>query len=234
MYKRVLIKISGEQLSGQHEVGIDTEMVNWLAREIKTSIDQTGCQIVMVIGGGNMVRGASVAGNGIRRVTGDHMGMLSGMINAMAVTDIFEANGISARHMSNIFADQVAEQYSYRRAEKHLEQNRVLIVSAGLGRPYFTHDTAAVNIGLELGAEVVIKTTKVDGVYDKDPAKYSDAVRYDSLTFDLALSNPEIKVMDRAALGLAAEQQMQLLVFNLADGTIATALKGDKIGTLIN
>src|SRR5688572_27025159 len=143
MYKRVLLKISGEQLSGQHEIGIDPEVGHYLARECQKVI-QAGVQLVLVVGGGNMVRGAEVAGQGIKRVTADQMGMLSGLMNAMALTDIFESEGVKTRCMSNIFATQVAESYSFRLAEKHLERGRVVIIAGGLGRPYFTHDTAAV------------------------------------------------------------------------------------------
>lgn len=182
-----------------------------------------------------MVRGADIAGHGIRRVTGDHMGMLSGLINAMATTDIFEANGIQTRCLSNIFADQVAEMYSYRRAIKHLEKGRVAIIAGGLGRPYFTHDTAAVNLALELDCDVVLKATNVDGVYDKDPNQHNDAVLYDSLHFQQAVENAEIKVMDKAAMGLAMEQGMKLVIFNpMAEGAIAAVINGDNIGTSIS
>src|SRR5690348_13909332 len=136
MYKRVLLKLSGEQLAGEFDVGIDPKIAAYFADEIKKATD-AGCQVVVVVGGGNMVRGAQVAGQGIKRVTGDHMGMLSGLINSMAMTDIFEAHGLPTRCLSNIFADQVAEMYSFRRADKHLHQGRVLIVAGGIGRPYF-------------------------------------------------------------------------------------------------
>ena len=148
-YKRVLLKLSGEQLSGKFDVGIDPEIVDYIAGEVKTAL-KLGVDLVIVIGGGNMVRGAELAGNGIKRVTADQMGMLSGLINAIAVTDVFESEGIVTRCLSNIFADQIAEAYSFRRADKHLEKNRVVIVAGGMGRPYFTHDVAAVNLALEL------------------------------------------------------------------------------------
>jgi uridylate kinase len=231
---RILIKFSGEQLSGKFDVGIDPEIVGWLANEVKQVL-KTGCELVIVIGGGNMMRGANAADFGIRRVTGDHMGMLSGLMNAMAVTDIFEKHGIPTRCMSNIFADQVAEEYSYRRAEKHLEQGRVLLVAGGLGRPYFTHDTAAVNIALELDCDAVLKGTKVDGVYDKDPNKFPDAVKYTEISFHDAISNKEIQVMDKAALGLAMEQNMPLIVFKLDQaGNMAKVASGESIGTKIS
>ena len=234
MYKRVLLKLSGEQLAGKFEVGIDPEVAGYLAEEIKRSL-QAGCQIVLVVGGGNMVRGAEVAGHGIKRVTGDHMGMLSGLINSMAMTDIFEAHDIPTRCLSNIFAEQVAEEYSYRRAEKHLQQGRLVIVAGGIGRPYFTHDTAAVNLALELDCEAVLKATKVDGVYDKDPNRHDDAVKFDILDFQHAVQNEAIKVMDKAALGLAMEQKMPIIVFDaMKPGNIFGVITGDIIGTKVS
>lgn len=234
MYKRVLIKISGEQLSGQFDVGIDPEVAHYLAEEIKKAL-KNGCEIVLVVGGGNMVRGAEIAGHGIRRVTGDHMGMLSGLINSMAMTDIFEADDIPTRCLSNIFAEQVAEVYSYRRAEKHLQQGRVVIIAGGLGRPYFTHDTAAVNLALELGCEVVLKATKVDGVYDKDPNKHTGAKKFDELDYQHAVENVDINVMDKAALGLAMEQKMPVVVFDaMTKDNILRVVQGDVVGTRVS
>ncbi len=233
-YKRVLLKLSGEQLAGKYDTGIDPELAKWLALEVKKALD-TSVEIIVVVGGGNMVRGEAVAGHGIKRVTGDHMGMLSGLINAMATTDIFEANGIDTRCLSNIFADQVAEMYSYRRASKHLEKGRVIIIAGGIGRPYFTHDTAAVNLALELDCDAVLKATKVDGVYDKDPNKYDDAVRLESVNFQQAIENDNIKVMDKAAIGLAMEQGMKVLIFNpMEEGAIKKVCQGEDIGTLIS
>jgi len=156
MYKRILLKVSGEQLSGEHETGIDPKVVAWIATEAKKVVE-AGCQLVIIAGGGNLVRGADIAGNGIKRVTGDQMGMLSGLINAIAMTDIFEANGVKTRCLSNLYASQVAENYAYRLAEKHLQKNRVLIIAGGIGRPYSTHDSAAVLVGLELDCELVLK-----------------------------------------------------------------------------
>src|SRR5690349_4869819 len=180
MYKRVLLKLSGEQLAGKYEVGIDPDVARYLAGEVHKVV-KTGCQMIIVVGGGNMVRGAEIAGHGIRRVTADQMGMLSGLINSVAMTDIFEANGVKTRCLSNIFAQQVAESYSYRLAEKHLQKGRVVIVAGGTARPYVTHDTAAVSFALELDCELVLKASKVDGVYDKDPAKHDDAQRMDNV-----------------------------------------------------
>jgi len=234
MYKRVLLKISGEQLSGKHEVGIDPEVGHYLAKECQKVI-QAGCQLVLVVGGGNMVRGAEVAGHGIKRVTADQMGMLSGLMNAMALTDIFESNDVRTRCMSNIFAPQVAESYSFRLAEKHLRRERVVMVSGGIGRPYFTHDTAAVNLALELSCDVVLKATKVDGVYDKDPNKFEDAVLLKKITFQEALANEAIKVMDKAALGLAMEQNMPVIVFDpMQPDNILKVVQGESIGSFIS
>lgn len=233
MYKRVLLKISGEQLAGKFDFGIDPDKAQWLAREVaQASADS---QIVIMVGGGNIIRGAQVAGAGIKRVTGDHMGMLATLINALALTDIFEAAGLPTRCLTNIFAQQVAEPFSHRLAEKHLQAGRVVIVAGGIGRPYLTTDTAAVSLALELDCEVVMKTTKVDGIYDKDPAKYADAVRYDRLSYQQAVENNQIKVMDKAALGLAMEQNMPLLVLNVeADGSLAQAVSGEPIGTKVS
>lgn len=233
MYKRVLLKISGEQLAGKHDSGIDPEIAVYLAKECKKIVD-AGCQMVIVVGGGNMVRGAEMAGNGIRRVTADQMGMLSGLMNAMALTDIFEDNNVRTRCMSNVFATQVAEAYSYRLAEKHLRRGRLVIVAGGMGRPYFTHDTAAVNIALELDCQLVLKSTKVDGVYDKDPKKFDDATMFDKVSFQYAIENPQIKVMDKAALGLAMEQDMPVVVFNpMTSDNMLKVARQEKVGTLI-
>jgi uridylate kinase len=233
MYKRVLLKFSGEQLSGKYGVGIDPAIGAYLAEEVKKA-QATGCQIILVIGGGNMVRGAKVAGNGIKRVTADQMGMLSGLINSMALTDIFESAGIPTRCMSNIYATQLAESYSYRLAEKHLERNRVVIIAGGLGRPYFTHDTAAVSLALELDCEVVTKATKVDGIYDKDPARNPDAKRLEDVTFERAVSDDGIQVMDKAALGLAMENKQAVCIFDaFTAGNFAKLVAGEPIGTLI-
>jgi uridylate kinase len=181
-----------------------------------------------------MVRGAEIVGQGIKRVTGDHMGMLSGLINAMAMTDIFEAHNISTRCLSNIFADQVAEAYSFRRAEKHLQKDRVVLIAGGIGRPYFTHDTAAVNLALELGCEAVLKATKFDGVYDQDPAIHKSAKKLSHLSLQAAVQNTAIKVMDKAALGLALEQDMPLIIFDImAPGNLLKVVQGQAVGTRI-
>jgi uridylate kinase len=234
MYKRVLLKISGEQLSGKNEMGIDTAVAHYLAEEVKKVI-ATGCQLAVVVGGGNLVRGASLAGNGIRRVTADQMGMLSGLLNAMAMTDVFESERIPTRCMSNIYAEQVVESYTYRRAEKHFEANRVILIAGGLGRPYFTHDTAAVSLALELDCEVVLKATKVDGVYDKDPNKYPEATHIANMKYQRAVEDDAIRVMDKAAVGLAMEQNMPVIVLDaMKPGNLERAALGKSVGTLIS
>ncbi len=232
-YSRVLLKLSGEQLAGELETGFDPKMAAWLANEVKQVAD-IGCQVVIMVGGGNLVRGANVAGGGIKRVTADQMGMLATMINALALTDIFEANDVKTRCLSNIFAEQVAEPFVHRLAQKHLRKGRVVIVAGGIGRPYLTTDTAAVSLGLELDCQAVLKATKVDGVYDKDPNKHPDAKRHEQLPLKHAVENADIRIMDKAALGLAMEHGMSIVVFDaLKAGNLLAVVKGEKVGTTI-
>ena len=232
-YKRILVKFSGEQLAGQYDFGVDPEIAGFLAEEVKKVIGN-GCQVIMVAGGGNMVRGAEIAGHGIKRVTGDQMGMLSGLINSMAMTDIFEEHDIPTRCLSNIYATQIAESYSYRLAEKHLQKNRVVFIAGGTARPYVTHDTAAVSFALELDCQIVVKATKFDGVYDKDPALHTDATKVDRLSFHDAVSDSAIRVMDQAALGLALEQQKPIVVLDaFKPGNLLKVAQGETVGTII-
>ncbi len=236
MYKRVLLKFSGEQLSGKQDFGIDPNVARFIAQECKKVV-ATGCQLVIVVGAGNLVRGAQMAtaDSGIKRVTADQMGMLSGLMNAMALTDIFEGEGLKTRCMSNIYATQLAESYSYRLAEKHLQRGRVVIIAGGLGRPYFTHDTAAVSLALELDCQVVLKATKVDGVYDKDPVQFPDATRFTKLGYQEAVENEAIRVMDKSALGLAMEQHMPVIVLDATTAdNILKAIQGESVGTYIS
>ena len=233
-YKRILVKLSGEQLAGKYDFGVDPEIAAFLAEEIKKVTD-SGYQVVMIAGGGNMVRGAEIAGHGIKRVTGDQMGMLSGLINSMALTDIFEERGLQTRCLSNIYATQIAESYSYRLAEKHLQKGRVLIIAGGTARPYVTHDTAAVSFALELDCTPVLKATKFDGVYDKDPAQHEDAVKLDRVSFQEALENSSIKVMDQAAIGLAADHNKPIIVFDaFTPDNLLKAARGEAVGTIIS
>jgi len=235
MYKRVLLKVSGEQLAGKYEHGIDPELCSWLAKEIKKVTEKSETQVVIMVGGGNLVRGVQIVGHGIQRVTADHMGMLATMINALALTDIFESQGLPTRCLSNIFAEQVAEPFVYRLAEKHLEKGRVVIVAGGMGRPYITTDTAAVSLALELDCELVMKATKYNGVYDSDPAKYPTAKHYETLSFQQAIENPNIKVMDKAALGMAMDYNLTTVIFDtMKAGNILGVVQGKAIGTKIS
>jgi uridylate kinase len=233
-YKRILLKVSGEQLAGKFDGGIDAELGAWLANEIKQVL-ANNIQVVIMVGGGNFARGAQLAGHGIKRVTADHIGMLGTMMNALALNDIFEDQGLQSRCLSNIFADQVAEPFIHRLAEKHLEKGRVVIVAGGIGRPYLTTDTAAVSLGLELSCEVVLKATKVDGVFDSDPATNPNATKIDQLTGDEAVANTSIRVMDKAALGLATEHHLPIIVFDaLKANNIVKAATGQPAGTIIH
>ena len=232
-YSRILLKLSGEQLAGKFDGGIDAEVVNYLVREVR-KVAELGVQVVIVVGGGNFVRGAQIEGHGIKRVTGDHMGMLATMINALALTDIFEHQGIPTRCLSNIFAEQVAEPFVFRLAEKHLQNGRVIILAGGTGRPFMTTDTAAVALALELDCQIVLKATKVDGVYDKDPAQHKDAHLVSHLSLQEAVEDGAIKVMDKAAIGLALEHRLPIIVLNaFKEDTIKAAIVGEPIGTLI-
>lgn len=233
-YKRILLKLSGEQLAGEYDGGIDPKLATWLATEAKKVTDE-GIQVVIMVGGGNFVRGAQIAGHGIKRVTADHIGMLGTMMNALALTDIFENNDVKTRCLSNIFAEQVAEPFVHRLAFKHLEKGRVVIVAGGIGRPYLTTDTAAVSLALELDCQLVMKATKVDGVYDKDPEKFDDAVKIGKVSFQRAVEDSSIKVMDKAAMGLAMEYDLPILIFNaMEEDNVLKASLGEDIGTLIS
>lgn len=227
------MKLSGEQLAGKFDGGFDPELAGWLAEEIKKASGE-GAEVIIMVGGGNFVRGAQIAGHGIKRVTGDHMGMLATMINALALTDVFEEHGVATRCLSNIFAEQVAEQFVHRLANKHLEKGRVVIVAGGIGRPYMTTDTAAVSLGLELDCEVVLKATKVDGVYDKDPSKNHGAVKIQDLTHQQAVEDGAIMIMDKAAMGLAMEHKMPIIIFDaMREGNIAKVVRGESVGTTV-
>lgn len=233
MYKRILLKLSGEQLQGQLKGGFDTDRAKWIANEVKRTLE-TGAQVVIMVGGGNYARGAQLANDSIQRVTADNIGMLATLMNALALADVFNSNGVPARALSNIKADQLADQFTHRRAISHLAKSRVVIVAGGIGRPFLTTDTAALSLALELECDVVIKTTKVDGVYDKDPAKHDDALKLDTISHHEALNDANIAVMDKAALGLAMEQNKPLIICDLlTEGNIARATAGENIGTVV-
>lgn len=234
-HKRVLLKLSGEQFAGDREYGVDPKFVNKLSAELAETIEATGVQLAIIVGGGNIMRGASVAKSGIERATGDYMGMLATLINGMALVDILEANGVRARLTTRLRADQVAEPFVRRRATRHLEKGRVVVVAGGTGNPYVTTDTAAVTTALELECDLVLKATKVEGVYDKDPSKHADAVKHDSLTYDKVLTDPEINVMDNAAISLAMDNQLPIVVFDLlTHGNIRRVIEGQTIGTKVS
>jgi uridylate kinase len=233
-YKRVLLKLSGEQLAGQYDSGIDADLCAWLGKEIE-KVTMSGTQVVIMVGGGNYARGAQLAGHGIKRVTADYMGMLATMMNALALTDIFEAQGLAVRCLSSIFAEQVTESFIHRSAEQHLKSGRIVIVAGGIGRPYLTTDTAAVSLALELDCGVVLKATKVDGVYDKDPRKFDDAKKMATISFEQAVSDNAIRVMDKAAMGLALEHTLPIIVFDAMQAdNVMKAAQGDAIGTKIS
>ncbi len=232
---RVLLKLSGEQFAGGREYGVDPVFIGALAKELAETIAATGAQLSIIVGGGNIMRGASVAKSGIERATGDYMGMLATLINGMALVDILETNGVSARLQTRLRADAVAEPYIRRRALRHLEKGRVVVVAGGTGNPYVTTDTAAVTTALELECDMVLKATKVDGVYDKDPRKHPDAKKHDTLTFDKVLTNPEMNVMDNAAISLAMDNHLPIVVFDLlTHGNIRRVIEGEAIGTKVS
>ena len=188
-----------------------------------------------MVGGGNYVRGNQIAGNGIQDVNAHNIGMLSTLMNAISLSDIFNDTGLASRVLSSIKIDQFIDQYTHRRAQSHLEKDRVVIVGGGIGRPFLTTDTAALNLAQEMNCDVVIKTTKVDGVYDKDPTKHSDAIKFDNLSYQEALASPTINVMDNAAIGVAMDEHKPVIICDLlTDGNIARAARGETVGTLIS
>ena len=231
-YKRILLKISGEALEGSQRGGIDFATLGIFCDELAEA-HALGVEIGLVVGGGNIFRGASGVETGLDRSTGDYMGMLATVINALAVSASLEKRGVPTRVMTAIQMPPVAEPYIRRRATRHLEKGRIIIFGAGTGNPFFTTDTAAALRANEMGAEVLMKATKVDGVYDKDPKIYSDAVRYEKLDYTRVLSE-RLAVMDATAISLCRENKMPILVFNLTKpGNIVNILKGETIGTLV-
>lgn len=231
-YSRVLIKLSGEALAGDQQFGIEPRAISKFCREI-ADVSATGLQVALVIGGGNIFRGMSASAKGMDRSSADYMGMLATVMNAMAVQDALEKIGCDTRVMSAIPMQAVAEPYIRRRAVRHLEKGRVVICAAGTGNPFFTTDTAAALRAMELKAEAIIKATKVDGVYDKDPVKNSDAVKYDSVTY-LETLEKRLGVMDSTAISLAMDNELPIIVFNLfEEGNIERVVKGEKLGTIV-
>ena len=231
-YKRVLLKLSGEALAGDDHFGINANTVADIARQIKEAKD-LGVEIAIVCGGGNIWRGVTGAQMGMERSSADYMGMLATVMNGLAVQNALEQLGIQTRLLSAIEMRQIAEPYIRRRAVRHLEKGRIVIFGAGTGSPYFTTDTAAALRAIEMNTEVVLKATKVDGIYDKDPVKYADAVKYETVTYTEVL-NKNLKVMDATAISLCRENKLPIIVFDsLTEGNIKRVIMGEKIGTTV-
>lgn len=231
-YDRVLLKLSGEALMGDLDYGIEPVVIQRIAAEIATA-QKAGVEIAIVIGGGNIFRGAGLARAGMDRVTGDYMGMLATVMNALAIQDALESQGVFARVMSALQIHEVCEDYIRRRAERHLEKGRVVILAAGTGNPFFTTDTAASLRAIEIGADILLKATKVDGVYDCDPVDNPNAKRYDTVSFDKILAD-KLSVMDATAIVMCRDNDLPLRVFDLSrDNALTQAMSGENVGTLV-
>jgi len=231
-FKRVLLKLSGEALMGETGYGIDPGVLDSLARQIR-DVRALGVEFAIVVGGGNIFRGLAASSTGMDRAQADYMGMLATVMNALALQDALERAGVFTRVMSAIEMSQIAEPYIRRRATRHMEKGRVVILAAGTGNPYFTTDTTAALRALEIGADCVMKATKVDGVYDADPKKFPDAVRFDELTY-IDVLNRGLQVMDSTAISLCMDNDLPILVFNMeVEGNIERALKGEPVGTIV-
>ena len=232
-YERILLKISGEALAGPATFGIDSERVAGIAGEV-AAIARLGVQVGVVVGGGNIFRGIALAARSMDRVTADHMGMLATIMNSLALQDALEHMGQNTRVMSAIQVDQVAEPYIRRRAIRHLEKGRVVICAAGTANPYFSTDTGAALRALEIHAQVIAKATKVDGVYDKDPMKHADAVRYERISYDEVLQK-SLGVMDSTSIAMCRDNRLPIQVFNLnTEGNIMRMALGEPVGTIIS
>ena len=231
-YKKILLKLSGEALMGDQEFGISSDVIASYAKQIKEIVD-LGVEVSIVIGGGNIFRGLSGAAQGVDRVTGDHMGMLATVINSLALQNSIEKLGVPTRVQTAIEMPKVAEPFIKRRAQRHLEKGRVVIFGAGTGNPYFTTDTAAALRAIEMETDVVIKATKVDGIYDKDPVKFADAKKYEKVTYNEVLAK-DLKVMDATAISLCRENKLPIIVFNsLIEGNLKKVVMGEDIGTTV-
>ena len=231
-YKKILLKLSGEALMGDQEFGISSDVIASYAKQIKEIVD-LGVEVSIVIGGGNIFRGISGAAQGVDRVTGDHMGMLATVINSLALQNSIEKLGVPTRVQTAIEMPKIAEPFIKRRAQRHLEKGRVVIFGAGTGNPYFTTDTAAALRAIEMETNVVIKATKVDGIYDKDPVKYPDAKKYETVTYNEVLAK-DLKVMDATAISLCRENKLPIIVFNsLIEGNLKKVVMGEHIGTTV-
>ena len=233
VYQRILLKLSGEALLGDEDYGIDPAIIGRIASEI-LEVRNTGVQVAIVIGGGNIFRGAGLAESGIDRVTGDHMGMLATLMNSLALQDALEKAGVDARVMSAISVHAVSEDYIRRRATRHLEKGRVVIIAGGTGNPFFTTDTAAALRAIEVGADIVLKATKVDGVFTADPKIDENAVLHESLSYDEVIEG-KLRVMDTNAIVLCRDQGMPIRVFNVFGlGNLISIVRGGKVGTIIS
>lgn len=230
-YKRVLLKLSGEALAGEKKFGIDPGTVSRLCEELSDVLSH-GVELAMVIGGGNIFRGMAGATQGMERASADYMGMLATVLNSVAVQDALEKLGHATRVLSAITMQEICEPYVRRRAARHLEKGRVVICAAGTGNPYFTTDTAAALRGMELKCDAIIKATKVDGVYDKDPVKFPDAKKYTKVTYDEAISK-RLGVMDTTAISLAMENDVPIIVCNMFNGDIKRLILGEEVGTIV-
>ncbi|MBU1319733.1 MAG: UMP kinase [candidate division Zixibacteria bacterium] len=231
-FRRVLLKLSGEALMGDRQFGIDSAMLDFVAGEI-ASVRQLDVELSVVVGGGNIYRGLAAAERGVDRVTGDYMGMLATVINSMALQDCLEQNNIDTRVMTAFNMEAIAEPYIRRRAVRHLEKSRVIILAAGTGNPYFTTDTAAALRAMEIEAEVLLKATKVDGVYDSDPVTNPDAKRFDTISYGDVL-NKGLKVMDSTATALCMDNNIPIIVFDLhVKGNIRRVIEGERIGSIV-
>jgi uridylate kinase len=231
-YHRILLKLSGEALMGDADYGIDPKVIGRLADEI-IEVRKAGVQVGVVIGGGNIFRGAGLAASGMDRVTGDHMGMLATVMNALAMQDAIEKAGGYARTMSAIKINEVCEDFIRRRAIRHIEKGRIALFAAGTGNPFFTTDSAAALRAIEIGADLLLKATKVDGVYDKDPKKHADAVRFEKLSYDEVIAR-NLQVMDTAAFALCRDSDLPLRIFDMSHpGVLLRILRGETIGTLV-
>ena len=232
VYKRILLKLSGDALKGHRELGIDPDETGRICKEVM-EVQGMGVQVAVVIGGGNYIRGYEVAEQGIERSTADYMGMLATMINALALQDIMERMGGQTRVCSSLSTREVAEPYIRRRALRHMEKGRIVILAGGTGNPYFTTDTTAALRAMELGCEVLLKATKVDGVYSKDPAKNKDAQRFSKISY-MEVLDKGLKVMDSAAIALCSDNKMPIVVFNLLKaGEIKRVVMGENVGTKV-
>ncbi|MDX1511237.1 MAG: UMP kinase [Nitriliruptorales bacterium] len=234
-YQRILLKLSGEAFADQQlGGGISTEIVGRVAGEIAELRDELGTEVAIVVGGGNIFRGASPAASGMDRSSADHMGMLATVINALALQDALEKADVETRVQTAISMQELAEPYIRRRAMRHLEKGRVVIFAAGLGAPYFTTDTTAAQRALEIDADVILKATQVDGVYDADPKSSPDATRYEAIDF-LSVLNQQLKVMDATAISLCMDNKLPIVVFELLEpGNIRRVVRGESVGTLVH